>query len=71
MIIMDKENIPIRKARKAAGLTQAGLSKYLNIPLSTIERWESGKSAPTPWSEKLIIDKLEQYMKEHDVNKEE
>lgn len=37
-----------KKARKAVGLTQAEVSKQLNINRSTISTWEIGRSIPDP-----------------------
>ena len=68
---MDRENIPIRKARKTAGFTQKEMSEYLGIPLRTIENWEMGVNSPSKWAEKLIIEKLEQYSNERNQKKEE
>lgn len=68
---MDRESIPIRKARKAAGFTQREMSEYLGIPLRTIENWEMGVNSPSPWAERLIIEKIEQYIKERNQKKEE
>ena len=48
----------IREARIAAGLTQRQLSDTLDIPLRTIESWESGSRTPPPYVEKLIVEKL-------------
>lgn len=45
----------IKDARLAAGLTQAELSKKYNIPIRTIEDWDSGRHKPSEWLENLII----------------
>ena len=52
-----------REARIAAGLTQRKMSELLEIPLRTIEDWETGRSKPPIYVEKLIVEKLNQ-MKE-------
>lgn len=49
----------IKEARKAAGLTQQGMSDLLGIPKRTLENWESGRSLPPEWVEHLIVEKLE------------
>lgn len=49
----------IREARKAAGLTQKGMSDLLGIPKRTIEGWEEGTRKPPEWIERLVIEKLE------------
>lgn len=54
----------IKESRKAAGLTQAEMSKIFEIPRRTLEDWETGKRSPAPWAEKLIIEKLERIQSE-------
>ncbi len=49
----------IKEARKAAGLTQQGVSDLLGIPRRTIQDWECGKRVPPEWVERLIVEKLE------------
>lgn len=48
----------IKEARAAAGLTQQAMSDLLEIPKRTIEEWEAGRRKPSPWAEKLVIEKL-------------
>lgn len=48
----------IKAARKAAGLTQQGMSDLLGIPKRTVQDWEGGKRTPPDWAERLIIEKL-------------
>jgi DNA-binding transcriptional regulator YiaG len=48
----------IKSARKASGLSQLAMSKRLGIPARTIEDWEAGKSHPSDWVVKLVVDKL-------------
>ena len=54
----------IKESRKAAGLTQAEMSKIFEIPRRTLEDWETGRRSPAPWAEKLIIEKLERIQNE-------
>ena len=49
----------IRDARKAAGLSQQGVTDALGIPRRTLQDWESGKRTPPGWAEALVIEKLE------------
>lgn len=49
----------IRDARKAAGLTQQGVTDTLGIPRRTLQDWETGKRTPPGWAEALVIEKLE------------
>ena len=49
----------IKEARENAGISRSEMSRQLEIPLRTIEDWESGKRKPPIYVEKLIIEKLE------------
>ncbi len=53
----------IKEARAEYGLTQKDLSEITEIPLRTIENWESGKRSPRPWVEKMVYSYLKQYPK--------
>ena len=53
----------IKEARAEYGLTQKELSEITDIPLRTIENWESGKRTPSPWVEKMVYSYLKQYPK--------
>lgn len=48
----------LKTVRINAGITQSKMSEMFNIPLRTIESWESGKRRPTEWAERLIINEL-------------
>ena len=48
----------IRDARKAAGLSQQGVTDALGIPRRTLQDWEAGKRTPPEWAEALVIEKL-------------
>lgn len=52
-------NNEIKAARKAAKLSQAEMSERLEIPLRTIEDWETGKRKPPDYVKRLIINELE------------
>ena len=54
----------IKEARKAAGLTQQGMSDLLGIPKRTLENWDSGKRTPPEWAERLIVEKLNRIAEE-------
>jgi predicted nucleotidyltransferase len=56
-------DLMIKEARAEYGLTQKELSEITDIPLRTIENWESGKRTPSPWVEKMIYSYLKQYPK--------
>lgn len=49
----------IKEARTLAGLSRAEMSRKFEIPIRTLENWESGVNHPPVWAEKLIIEKLE------------
>lgn len=51
--------IGIKEARINAGLTQQQMSDLLEIPKRTIENWEAGSRKCPKWTEKLIIEKLQ------------
>lgn len=53
----------IKSARLQAGLTQQKMSKMFEIPVRTIQDWESGRRKPPVWAEKLIIEKLKRITK--------
>lgn len=51
----------IKETRVEYNITQKEMSELLEIPLRTIENWESGKRKPSSWVEKLIINNLKTY----------
>ena len=55
----------IRDARKAAGLSQQGVTEALGIPKRTLQDWESGRRTPPGWAEALVIEKLEKLAKDN------
>ena len=50
----------IRELRLALGLTQEQLAVALGVTYSTINRWENGRSKPSP----LAMEKIEEMLKE-------
>ena len=60
----------IRDARKAAGLSQQGVTDALGIPRRTLQDWESGKRTPPGWAEALVIEKLEKIAQDNKKNSE-
>lgn len=56
-------NLVLKEKRQEYMITQKQLSELTDIPLRTIENWESGKRKPSPWVEKLIQAYLTQYPK--------
>lgn len=54
----------IKEARTAAGLSRAEMSRQFEIPIRTLENWESGVNQPPVWAEKLILAELERIKEE-------
>jgi transcriptional regulator with XRE-family HTH domain len=50
----------IHDLRLLAGLTQEQLATSLGVTYSTINRWENGRSKPSPMAMKLIEQKLDE-----------
>lgn len=44
----------LKEKREQLGITQQEMSELMDIPLRTIENWESGKRTPNNWTIKLI-----------------
>jgi len=59
----------IKEARGKLGITQRELSDRLGIPKRTIEHWESGDRKPADWAERLIVEKIEEMIKEEEEMK--
>lgn len=49
----------IKEARMAIGMSRAEMHRAFEIPIRTLEDWDSGKRIPPVWVEKLILEKLE------------
>ncbi len=47
-----------KSARVAAGLSQAAMSKLMEIPMRTIQDWEAGKRTPPPYVERFVLNEL-------------
>ena len=56
----------IKELRLSARMTQREFAGYFNIPLRTIENWETGKRNPPEYVVELIRYKIE---KEEDMNR--
>ncbi|MHC5610516.1 MAG: helix-turn-helix domain-containing protein [Nostoc sp.] len=50
----------IRDLRLLAGLTQEQFAPTLGVTYTTINRWENGRSTPSPMAMKLIEQKLDE-----------
>lgn len=64
-----KFNVYLKKSRQEAGLTQATMSKELQIPKRTIEDWEGEKSKPPIYLQKLILKEVGKLKKRDEVVK--
>lgn len=60
--VIDRENNPIKYARKKAGLNVKGLADLLGAPYRTVQEWNSGNRMPPKWVQHLIIEKIESKM---------
>lgn len=49
----------IKEMRASTKMTQKAFAEYLNIPLRTIENWESGQRTPPEYVIELIKYKIE------------
>lgn len=58
----------IKEHREKVGISRAEMARMFEIPIRTLENWESEVRTPPMWAEKLIIEKLENMEKK---NKEE
>ena len=56
--IMD-QNI-FKEARLAAGLTRSAMSELMEIPLRTLENWESGNRIPPKYVERWVLKELKE-----------
>lgn len=50
----------LKEARLAAGLSQVKMSELTEIPVRTIQDWESGRRKCMPWAERLILKELDE-----------
>lgn len=48
----------IRELRRSTGLTQEQFAAFLGVTYPTINRWENGRTHPSPLAMKLIDQKL-------------
>ncbi|HEY9728246.1 MAG TPA: helix-turn-helix transcriptional regulator [Chroococcales cyanobacterium] len=48
----------IRELRRSIGLTQEQFAAFLGVTYPTINRWENGRTYPSPLAMKLIEQKL-------------
>ena len=51
----------LRTTRKSFCLSQSAISKFTQIPIKTIQEWESGDIVPPEDTKFLVMEKLNQY----------
>lgn len=51
---LDKEWLTLQEIRLKLGMTQRAFAEYFEIPLRTLERWESGRSNPPEYVVHLV-----------------
>ena len=49
----------VKELREQSRMTQAEFSKFLNIPIRTIQEWEQGRRTPPDYVVELIRYKVE------------
>lgn len=49
----------IKEVREAKGMSRVELSRWLGIPIRTLESWDAGVRTPPEWVKRLIIEKIE------------
>ena len=54
-----EQNI-FKEARLAAGLTRVAMSELMEIPLRTLENWESGNRIPPKYVERWVLKELKE-----------
>lgn len=57
----------IKDARMDLGMSRAEMHRVFEIPIRTLEDWDSGKRNPPVWAEKLILEKLERMKEEQET----
>ena len=57
---MAKLAAKIKECRMLKGWTQEQLAHHIGVTLNTVQRWESGKTTPSP----LALDKLQELLED-------
>lgn len=53
----------LQAARKAAGLSQQGMSDRTLIPKRTIQKWEIEAATPPPYVQRFVLNELKELAK--------
>jgi predicted RNase H-like HicB family nuclease len=65
VVCFDKEKYdadtanPIKSASSCAGLNISQTAELLGAPYRTVQNWFNGTSRPSPWVERLVIEKIQ------------
>lgn len=49
----------IKEKREKIGISRAEMARRFEIPIRTLENWESGVRTPPAWAERLILNELD------------
>lgn len=49
----------LKKAKKAAGMTQQNMADQMLIPKRTIEEWERGNNVPPEYVQRFVLNELQ------------
>lgn len=52
---MDEKTFTIKNIRSLTKMNRAEFARFYEIPIRTLEDWESGRSKPPKYVEKLLI----------------
>ncbi len=64
LVCFDKEKYdaemknPIKTASRHRGLNAKQIAKLLGAPYRTVQNWFKGTSQPSPWIERLVVEKI-------------
>lgn len=54
----------VREVRQRLGLTQEQFASRLGVTFPTVNRWERGRTKPSPMAQKLLIEAVKQMGKD-------
>ncbi len=70
---LQKQVDMLKKTRKMLGMNRTEFSRYMDIPLRTLEEWEAGRRQMPDYVLRLIVYyiKVERFLKEKGIEMEE
>jgi len=70
---LEKQMETLKQTRQSAGMNRSEFSRYMNIPLRTLEDWETGKRKMPDYVLRLIVYyvQMEQYRKNTEMGVKE